>query len=145
MPLATALAIQAATASEAAQPLAGDPVLCIENEDSILLGLRSLLGRWGCQVWTARSREECAALLDQGVVPRLLIVDYHLSDADTGPDVAEWIRQVLRQDIPGIVISADGRPECLAKVREARLDFLPKPVKPASLRALLSRQLALSG
>ncbi|KTT21238.1 hypothetical protein NS201_23840, partial [Pseudomonas oryzihabitans] len=75
----------------------------------------------------------------------LLIVDYHLSDADTGPDVAEWIRQHLGRDIPGIVISADGRPECLAKVREARLDFLPKPVKPASLRALLSRQLALSG
>jgi Na+/proline symporter/CheY-like chemotaxis protein len=145
VPLAPALALQAAAASEAAQPLAGDPVLCIDNEDSILLGLRSLLGRWGCQVWTARSREECAALLAQGVVPRLLIVDYHLSDADTGPDVAEWIRQALGQDIPGIVISADGRPECLERVRQARLDFLPKPVKPASLRALLSRQLALSG
>ena len=145
VPLAPPLAIQAAAASEANQPLPGDPVLCIDNEDSILLGLSSLLRRWGCQVWTARSREECAALLEQGVAPRLLIVDYHLSDADTGPDVAEWIRQRLGREIPGIVISADGRPECLAKVREARLDFLPKPVKPASLRALLSRQLALSG
>ena len=40
--------------------LNGAQVLCVDNEDSILMGMNSLLSRWGCQVWTARNREECA-------------------------------------------------------------------------------------
>jgi CheY-like chemotaxis protein len=42
-----------------------------------------------------------------------------------------------------VVISADGRPELIAQVHSAGLDYLAKPVKPAALRALLSRHLPL--
>ena len=42
-----------------------------------------------------------------------------------------------------VVISADGRPELVAQVHAAGLEYLPKPVKPAALRALLSRHLPL--
>src|SRR3990167_8272754 len=45
------------------QLLTGSQVLCIDNEDSILTGMHSLLSRWGCQVWTARNRLECEHLL----------------------------------------------------------------------------------
>jgi CheY-like chemotaxis protein len=45
--------------------------------------------------------------------------------------------------VPGVVISADGRPERVAQVHAAGLEYLPKPVKPAALRALLSRHLPL--
>ena len=41
------------------QPLQGTQVICIDNEDSILTGMYSLLSRWCCQVWTARNRLEC--------------------------------------------------------------------------------------
>jgi hypothetical protein len=28
----------------------------VDNEDSILIGMNSLLTRWGCQVWTATNQ-----------------------------------------------------------------------------------------
>ncbi|MBK5542926.1 PAS-domain containing protein [Pseudomonas sp. TH05] len=121
----------------------GAQVLCIDNEDSILIGMNSLLSRWGCQVWTARNREECAALLSEGVRPQLALVDYHLDDGETGTELMAWLRTQLGEPVPGVVISADGRPEMVAEVHAAGLDYLAKPVKPAALRALLSRHLPL--
>src|SRR5476651_1246298 len=121
----------------------GAQVLCIDNEDSILIGMNSLLTRWGCQVWTARNREECAALLGDGVRPQLALVDYHLDDGETGTELMAWLRTRLGEPVPGVVISADGRPETVAQVHAAGLDYLAKPVKPAALRALLSRHLPL--
>lgn len=125
------------------QALAGIQVLCIDNEDSILAGMHSLLSRWGCQVWTARNRLECEHLLSENVRPQLALVDYHLDDGETGTELMAWLRTRLGEPLPGVVISADGRPELIVQVHAAGLDFLPKPVKPAALRALLSRHLAL--
>jgi CheY-like chemotaxis protein len=123
--------------------LNGAQVLCIDNEDSILIGMNSLLTRWGCQVWTARNRDECAALLNDGVRPHLALVDYHLDHGETGTQLMAWLRTQLGEPVPGVVISADGRPETVAQVHAAGLDYLAKPVKPAALRALLSRHLPL--
>jgi Na+/proline symporter/signal transduction histidine kinase len=125
------------------QTLNGGQVLCVDNEDSILIGMNSLLTRWGCQVWTARNREECAAILSQGVRPQLALVDYHLDDGETGTQIMAWLRTQLGEPVPGVVISADGHPETVAQVHAAGLDYLAKPVKPAALRALLSRHLPL--
>ncbi|WP_394561137.1 NahK/ErcS family hybrid sensor histidine kinase/response regulator [Aquipseudomonas alcaligenes] len=124
--------------------LGGAQVLCIDNEDSILAGMHSLLSRWGCQVWTARNRLECEHLLDEAVQPQLALVDYHLDEGDTGTELMAWLRTRLGQPLPGVVISADGRPELIAAVHAAGLDYLAKPVKPAALRALISRHLPLA-
>ncbi len=124
--------------------LGGAQVLCIDNEDSILTGMHSLLSRWGCQVWTARNRLECEHLLDEDVRPQLALVDYHLDEGDTGTELMAWLRTRLGEPLPGVVISADGRPELIAAVHAAGLDYLAKPVKPAALRALLSRHLNLN-
>jgi len=121
----------------------GAQVLCVDNEDSILIGMNSLLTRWGCQVFTARNREECATLLSDGMRPQLALVDYHLDDGETGTQLMAWLRTRLGEPVPGVVISADGRPEMVAQVHAAGLDYLAKPVKPAALRALLSRHLPL--
>ncbi|WP_458370889.1 hybrid sensor histidine kinase/response regulator [Pseudomonas fluorescens] len=123
--------------------LNGAQVLCIDNEDSILIGMNSLLSRWGCQVWTARNREECAALLGEGMRPQLALVDYHLDHGETGTDLMAWLRTQMGEPVPGVVISADGRPETVDLVHAAGLDYLAKPVKPAALRALLSRYIPL--
>jgi signal transduction histidine kinase len=125
------------------QLLTGSQVLCIDNEDSILTGMHSLLSRWGCQVWTARNRLECEHLLSEDVRPHLALVDYHLDEGETGTELMAWLRTRLGEPVPGVVISADGRPELIAAVHAAGLDYLAKPVKPAALRALLSRHLTL--
>jgi CheY-like chemotaxis protein len=124
--------------------LNGTQVLCIDNEDSILIGMNSLLSRWGCQVWTARNREECQTLLDDGIRPHLALVDYHLDHGETGTELMAWLRTQLGEPVPGVLISADGRPELIAQVHAAGLEYLAKPVKPAALRALLSRHVSLS-
>lgn len=144
VPLARAQALPQTAAVELnGKLLSGAQVLCIDNEDSILIGMNSLLTRWGCQVWTARNREECAALLNDGVRPQLALVDYHLDHGDTGTELMAWLRTTLGEPVPGVVISADGRPETVAQVHAAGLDYLAKPVKPAALRALLSRYVPL--
>ncbi|CAI8709979.1 NahK/ErcS family hybrid sensor histidine kinase/response regulator [Pseudomonas sp. IT-P260] len=144
VPLARAQALPQTAAVELnGKLLSGAQVLCIDNEDSILIGMNSLLTRWGCQVWTARNREECAALLNEGVRPQLALVDYHLDHGDTGTELMAWLRTTLGEPVPGVVISADGRPETVAQVHAAGLDYLAKPVKPAALRALLSRYVPL--
>ncbi|WP_288098514.1 hybrid sensor histidine kinase/response regulator [Pseudomonas sp.] len=144
VPLARAQTAQPAKAAELnGKLLSGAQVLCIDNEDSILIGMNSLLTRWGCQVWTARNRDECVALLDEGVRPQLALVDYHLDHGETGTELMAWLRTRLGEPVPGVVISADGRQETMAQVHAAGLDYLAKPVKPAALRALLSRYLPL--
>ncbi|WP_426111199.1 hybrid sensor histidine kinase/response regulator [Pseudomonas sp. DSP3-2-2] len=140
--------IQTPVAEKVSEPdrpmLSGTQVLCIDNEDSILIGMNSLLTRWGCQVWTARNRQQCEALLEQGVRPQLALVDFHLDEGETGTELMAWLRTRLGEPVPGVVISADGRPELIAQVHAAGLDFLAKPVKPAALRALLSRHVSLN-
>jgi signal transduction histidine kinase len=144
VPLAQAqTAMPAKVAPLNGKVLSGAQVLCIDNEDSILIGMNSLLTRWGCQVWTARNRDECATLLSDGVRPQLALVDYHLDHGETGTELMAWLRTRLGEPVPGVVISADGRPETVAQVHAAGLDYLAKPVKPAALRALLSRHLPL--
>ncbi|AOE83875.1 hybrid sensor histidine kinase/response regulator [Pseudomonas sp. TCU-HL1] len=125
------------------QALNGTQVLCIDNEDSILTGMHSLLSRWGCQVWTARNRLECEHLLAEDVRPQLALVDYHLDEGETGTELMAWLRTRLGEPLPGVVISADGRAELVAEVHAAGLDYLAKPVKPAALRALISRHVSL--
>ncbi|WP_367256383.1 NahK/ErcS family hybrid sensor histidine kinase/response regulator [Pseudomonas sp. stari2] len=144
VPLARTQTAQPSAAVELNGKLhSGAQVLCIDNEDSILIAMNSLLTRWGCQVWTARNREECAALLNDGVRPQLALVDFHLDHGETGTDLMAWLRTRLGEPVPGVVISADGHPETVAQVHTAGLDYLAKPVKPAALRALLSRYLPL--
>ncbi|MGV8862771.1 MAG: NahK/ErcS family hybrid sensor histidine kinase/response regulator [Pseudomonas sp.] len=145
VPLAThQMPLAASPAEPKSQPLSGTQVLCVDNEDSILIGMNSLLTRWGCRVWTARNRSECEALLGKGVHPQLALVDYHLDEGDTGAALMAWLRTRLGEPVPGVVISADGRPELIAQIHAAGLDYLSKPVKPAALRALLSRHVSLS-
>ncbi|MCP1622833.1 PAS domain-containing hybrid sensor histidine kinase/response regulator [Pseudomonas nitroreducens] len=128
---------------ETPEQLNGAQVLCVDNEDSILTGMNSLLTRWGCRVLTARSRAECQALLEDDARPQLALIDYHLDDGELGTDLMAWLRTRLGEPVPGVVISADARPELVAQIHAAGLEFLPKPVKPAALRALLSRHLSL--
>ncbi|WP_285352821.1 NahK/ErcS family hybrid sensor histidine kinase/response regulator [Pseudomonas sp. ME-P-057] len=144
VPLAAAQPlVHAAPPESLGTALNGTQILCVDNEDSILIGMNSLLSRWGCQVWTARNREECQALLDEGIRPHLALVDFHLDHGEVGTELMAWLRTQLGEPVPGVVISADGRPELIAQVHAAGLEYLAKPVKPAALRALLSRHVRL--
>ncbi len=135
-------AAQSAPASTQNTALKSFVVFCIDNEKSILSGMHSLLSRWGCDTHTARNKQECQQLLDKGLKPDMVLIDYHLDHGDTGVELMNWLRgQPGLDDLPGIVISADARNDVVDVVRAAGLSFLPKPVKPAALRALINQHI----
>ena len=113
-------------------------VLCVDNEESILLGMHSLLTRWGCQVQLAKNLVECQALLADGFTPDIALVDYHLDHGETGIELITWLRSQLGESLTGVIISADSREETILNVQQHNLSFFNKPVKPAPLRALLN-------
>ena len=67
-----------------------------------------------------------------------LLVDYHL-DRGNGVAAIRDIRRRFGEAIPAILITADRSPHVRAAAREEHIAVLNKPLKPASLRALLGQ------
>ncbi|MEI2384249.1 PAS domain-containing hybrid sensor histidine kinase/response regulator [Breoghania sp. JC706] len=119
--------------------LAGMLVLSLDNEASILAGMEALLAGWQCRVLTALDPNEAAAkIAEVGEAPEALLVDYHL-DHGNGIDAVVQLRWKFGHDIPAILITADRTPAVRRDAEERGIHMLNKPVKPAALRAFLTR------
>ena len=121
--------------------LDGMVVLCIDNERPILDGMETLLSGWGCRVLKGVDLAEAmAALAASGLEPDGLLVDYHL-DGGNGIATIRRLRGHLGQsdgrDVPAIVITADRSARVRDEARAEGAHVLNKPLKPASLRALM--------
>jgi len=123
--------------------LAGMRVLCVDNDQEILDGMRALLGRWQVQVITASTVDQ--ALDEVMAQPDVMLVDYHLHDRLDGLDTLVALRERAGSDIPGALLTADGRDELKRMARERGYRLLTKPIKPASLRAYLAAHSTLKG
>jgi signal transduction histidine kinase len=136
-----ALAAEAGGAEPAlaAEPLRGLRVLAIDNEPRVLEGMRLLLSKWGCRVVTAHGLETVLMALD--FVPDVIIADYHLDEGD-GLAAIAVLRERLGFQVPAILATADRSPEVRDAAAAAEVALLNKPLKPAPLRAQLSRCLA---
>lgn len=124
----------------AGESLAGLRVLCVDNDHEILDGMRALLARWQVTVIAATTVDQAVACMAQQ--PDVLLVDYHLHDRLDGLQTLDLLRQRSAQPLPGALLTADGRDELKKAAREQGWRMLTKPVKPASLRAFLSAQVA---
>jgi CheY-like chemotaxis protein len=123
--------------------LDGTVVLCIDNERAILDGMETLLGGWGCRVIKAVDLAEALASLDaQSLEPHGFLVDYHLDGGNGIAAIAELRHRCRGQDghdVPAIVITADRSLHVREAARAEGAHLLNKPIKPASLRALMSQ------
>jgi CheY-like chemotaxis protein len=121
--------------------LAGTVVLCIDNDRAILDGMETLLGGWGCRVIKAADLAGAIeAIAASGAAPDGLLVDYHL-DAGNGVTAIAQLRERLRRHIPAIVITADRSAHVREEAAGETAQLLNKPIKPASLRALMTQWL----
>ncbi len=119
--------------------LDGTVVLCIDNDRAILDGMETLLGGWGCRTLCAADLAEALAAIEaSGLEPDGFLVDYHLDGANGVAAIAE-LRRRLGRHVPAIVITADRSLHVREEVRTEGAHFLNKPVKPASLRALVTQ------
>jgi len=140
----TAAAINYTAAVTSATPLAQTPIsgariVCIENDPAILDGMKTLLKAWNAEVIAVADHEAAVEAIEAagGKVTGLL-VDYHL-DRGNGVAAIRDIRRRFNENLPAILITADRSPHVRAAAREENIAVLNKPVKPASLRALLGQ------
>ncbi len=125
--------------------LDGTVVLCIDNERAILDGMDTLLGGWGCRTLKAADLAEAlAAIESSGVEPDGLLVDYHL-DGGNGIAVIAELRRRFERQIPAILITADRSLHVRDEARGEGAHLLNKPLKPASLRALITPMAGAAG
>ena len=141
-------ALQSRAEPDAAEPLAaGEPleglkVLAIDNEPRALQGLSGLLSRWGCLVSTAHGLEEAMTALDMFGPPDVIIADYHLDSGD-GVAAIRAVRERFSRSISAILATADRSPEVRDEAAREDAVVMNKPLKPAPLRAQLTRYAAM--
>ena len=111
-------------------------VLCLDNDETILEGMRALLGRWGVDCRTAIDVAAAEAVLADTRVD-LILADYHLGDGLDGLEALGRLASKLALLPPAALVTADGSTELKQRARALGYPLLHKPVKPAALRALL--------
>lgn len=118
-------------------------MLCIDNEPSVLDGMRTLLEGWGCRVLAATGLAAALAVAakEAGGLD-LMIVDYHLDAEADGLRCVDALRRRFGAEIPAVLITADRSQAVKAAALAQGLHVLNKPIKPAALRALATRIIA---
>jgi Na+/proline symporter/signal transduction histidine kinase len=132
-----------------ASSLDGTIILCVDNEHTILEGMQGLLSKWGASPLIANNSETALEHLRRlgsngGGYPSILLVDYHLDDDVTGIEVIDELREYAETSIPAIIVTADHTQDVREVILESGHALLHKPVKPAALRALMTRILSRS-
>jgi CheY-like chemotaxis protein len=114
-------------------------VLCLDNDPTILDGMAALLRNWQCETVLAMDLPGAiAGLQATGKSPGGLLVDYHL-DRSNGIEAIAELRRQFGAEIPAVLITADRSEGVRESARANAIQVLNKPLKPASLRALMSQ------
>ena len=141
VPIAKAVNYTAAVTASTplSTPVRGALIACIENDPAILDGMKTLLTAWDAEVIAVTDPESAIEALETAGRPVTgLLVDYHL-DRGNGLAAIRDIRRRFGDNVPAILITADRSPHVRAAARDENIVVLNKPVKPASLRALLGQ------
>ena len=145
-----AAVVTAPTAAPVPQPMpsieAESFVLCLDNEARVREAMAALLGGWGCKVATAATQAEALdAVARAGRLPDLVLADLHLDEGADGLDAVVALREAWGRAVPAALVTADRDPTLRLRARARQVELLHKPVKPASLRALLRLRSSAAG
>uniref|UniRef100_UPI003D0F62E0 ATP-binding response regulator n=1 Tax=Amphritea sp. TaxID=1872502 RepID=UPI003D0F62E0 len=120
--------------------LEGIKVLVIDNEPKILEGMSALLQGWSCSVLTAISANEAKdRVIEQEFIPDIILADYHLDETRTGVMALQQLGELWHHPIPAVVITADRTDAVKEEIANTQAEILHKPIKPAALRAIISK------
>ncbi|TQV73644.1 response regulator [Aliikangiella marina] len=116
-------------------------IICIDNEQTIIEGMESLLSNWGytnIKTSTDGNFDSDPDFTVDNIA--LILADYHLENS-TGVEVIKHLRANAKREIPAVIITADQTDSVKQETQENGLYILHKPIKPLSLRTLLNRLL----
>lgn len=122
-------------------PLTGLHILCIDNEPLILEGMEAMLNNWDCRVSKATTIGGAKSAIRNSGIPDIVLADYHLDNDVTGVMALSAIQEIVDEPLPGIMITADRTEEIAEEIRREGYTLLHKPLKPAPLRAMVTRVL----
>lgn len=115
----------------------------VDDDPHSLHAATALLHTWGCDVRLLHSLAEATAACPASPPPELLLLDYRLGET-TGFDLGAGLCGVWGTLPPVILVSADAHSNLRARCQELGWGFLPKPLRPGALRALMARMLERS-
>lgn len=118
-----------------AASLAGLRVGLIEDDAMVRDAMVRVLQRWDCQVVTGASATDLLGAAAQTGGPLdLLIVDYALGGASTGPAEAQAFAATSAAAPKVLVVTGEQSPERLQQLAALQLPWLPKPISSAALK-----------
>ncbi len=123
--------------------LRGRRIWCLDDDPHVREGTRALLDGWGCEAAVFASADEALVAASTQAIPDLLLLDYRLGDTN-GPDALPELQARWGRAVPVVLVTAERDEALRVRARAAGWGFLPKPIRPAALRALIT-QLLLRG
>lgn len=115
----------------------GMKIFCIDNDPEVRTGMTALLSSWMCNVYSC---SDITSAMEVPFKPDIMLCDYQLDNDETGIQTMSLLQEKFNdRQLPGILISADPRPEVALEAKSLGFYFLSKPVRPAALRALIRR------
>ena len=115
-------------------------LLVVDDEESIRLGMSTLLEEMGFRVVLASSTQSALTAV-QGFTPDIVLADFRLQGEDNGMRTIEALRQQWPV-LPAVLISGDTAPDRLQKAHAAGITLIHKPVQVGALRKAILEAVA---
>jgi Na+/proline symporter/signal transduction histidine kinase len=127
------------TSNAQGQALEHLSVICVDDDEDNNRAMESLLKRWGItSIVSFQDGDSAVRYASTHEQPDVVIIDYQLSTTENGLDVYERLQAFWPQQ-PGILVSAAPIANLGGAANVRGLHFLPKPIKPAALRAFMTQ------
>ena len=120
--------------------LSGINILLIEDDIDVLKATKQLLESWGCNVKTARNKDEVMNLIKEDPYknPDIILADNRLPGDASGIDITYLIQEKLQTSIPCVIMTGDVERSHVQEIIDQGFPVLLKPIQPAKFRAMLS-------
>jgi CheY-like chemotaxis protein len=122
----------------------GARVLLVDDDSGVRNGTRLLLKSEGYDVITAASLAEALACVSATKGPDLLVTDYHLRNRETGIQVIEALRKILRVPLKCVLVTGDTSSAMSAVPLDSQLRIVTKPINADALLRVLRALLEAS-
>ena len=118
------------------------PILLVDDSQTMLTSISSVLKRAGLVSATADSAEKALAMVNGGLTPCLVITDYHMPGMNGVELIAKLRKTAATRFTPMLVLTTDSESSKRQSAKAAgATGWLVKPVDPASLLQVV-KQLA---
>ena len=109
-------------------------MLLVEDDPSVLAFIAELLAENGLAVACASKAVDALAMLEEGLIPSVLVTDIHLAGTLSGLELAQSVSRNWPQ-VRLLIISGASRPA--HHQYPARAMFFTKPFAPGALVAMI--------